>query len=171
MNIVWVSLCKLCNTYSIPTGNSNWLTPNTVPLQQHAWCLSVAVYLYSKQGQWRKHFITPKDSHSLLQVVVEVSSVLSLLNICKIIRYFIQADRSGLGVLRRECWSLGYWDCEFVSRWRHGCPSSSFCVVLSSGGRGLSSGWSPVQGALLTVEVFYNFISNSELEHVTRHNP
>jgi hypothetical protein len=39
--------------------------------------------------------------------------------------------------LRRRPWSLGRWDYGFESRSRHGCLSSSFCVVLFCTGRGL----------------------------------
>jgi hypothetical protein len=51
----------------------------------------------------------------------------------------------------RGSWPLGYWDRRFESRSRHGCLSSSFCVVLYCVGRGLTTGWSLVQGVLPNV--------------------
>jgi hypothetical protein len=47
---------------------------------------------------------------------------------------------------RRMTWSLGHWDRGFESRSRYGCFSSSFCVVLSCGGRDRASVWSSIQG-------------------------
>jgi hypothetical protein len=43
---------------------------------------------------------------------------------------------------------LEHWDRRFESCFGHGCVSAYFCVVLSCVGRGLASGWSPVQGVL-----------------------
>jgi hypothetical protein len=42
--------------------------------------------------------------------------------------------------LRRRPWSLGRWHSGFETRLRHGCLSSSSCVVLSCVGRGLCGG-------------------------------
>jgi hypothetical protein len=39
-------------------------------------------------------------------------------------------------ILKYRPWSLGRWDCGFESRLKHGCVSSSFCVVLSGVGIG-----------------------------------
>jgi hypothetical protein len=50
------------------------------------------------------------------------------------------------------CWGRGFRSCI-----RHGFLSLSFCVVLSCVGTGLASGWSPVQGDLLIVEIIHNF--------------
>jgi hypothetical protein len=43
--------------------------------------------------------------------------------------------------------ALERWDRRFESHWRHGC----LCVFILCAGSGLATGWSPVQGVLLTL--------------------
>jgi hypothetical protein len=50
--------------------------------------------------------------------------------------------------------------------------SAFYCVVLSSVGRGLASGWSPVQGVLPTVQPMLKIQKiNSEPEQAKRPDP
>jgi hypothetical protein len=59
-------------------------------------------------------------------------------------------------VLRHVLSSLEHWDFGFESCSRHGYVSAFLCVVFSCVGRGLASGWSPVQGVLPNVHRFIN---------------
>jgi hypothetical protein len=61
-------------------------------------------------------------------------------NIRNTVMYSIIRRSQWLCGLRRRPGSLGNWNRGFKHRLRHGCLSSSFCVVLSCGGRGLCDG-------------------------------
>jgi hypothetical protein len=86
---------------------------------------------------------------------MQPSLALHLCSLMNKMNLWIEDDHTGRS-LRRGSWSLGYWGREFESRWRRWCLSSSFCIMLSCGGRCLCDGLIPRPGShtkCQTVEV------------------
>jgi hypothetical protein len=69
------------------------------------------------------------------------------LTIRNTVMYSIMRRSQWLCGLRRRPRSLGNWNRGFKYRLRHGCLSSSFCVVLSCRGRAFAMDWSLVRSS------------------------
>jgi hypothetical protein len=109
------------------------------------WMLSIQWTVSTPSIQLRGMVLRHKGN------VLSVSTHPSCAKAKNTLNYIIIPLSSSADHRGRALRSLEHWDRGFESHSRHGCLCAFILFVLSCIGSGLATGWSPVQGVLLTV--------------------